>query len=163
MGAHVSASPNHKTGRTTPLKTRGVVAMAGTFGYELDINKMTDEDKEIVKDQIEFYKKYYDTINYGDYYRLSNPYTEEEFVAWQFVSEDQKQSLISFVQTQSKCNAADFYIKPQGLKEEAIYQVKIDGKDLEHTPSGLALMNGGLMIPVVPGDYPACQIEIQEL
>ncbi len=63
MGAHVSAVPNHQTGRVTPLATRGCVAMAGTFGYELDLNKMTEEEKVEVKRQIEVFKQYYDLIS----------------------------------------------------------------------------------------------------
>ena len=42
VGSHVSACPNHQTGRITPLETRATVAMAGTFGYELDPMKLTE-------------------------------------------------------------------------------------------------------------------------
>ena len=73
MGSHVSAVPNHQTRRTTPFSTRGCVAMAGTFGYELDITKLTEEEKEQVRKQICRFKKYYDLIQYGEYYRLLPP------------------------------------------------------------------------------------------
>ena len=45
MGCHVSAIPNHQVHRMTPLNTRGVVAMSGNFGYELDITKLSYEEK----------------------------------------------------------------------------------------------------------------------
>lgn len=73
VGSHVSAIPNHQTGRRTPLATRGVVAMAGSFGYEMDLNLLTEDEKEAVKAQVEDYKKYYDLIHNGDYYRLTSP------------------------------------------------------------------------------------------
>jgi alpha-galactosidase len=79
VGSHVSAVPNHQTGRITPFHTRGVAAMAGTFGYELDVNNLSDEDKEEIKQQVEFYNRNYDLINAGDYYRLTNPYENGDF------------------------------------------------------------------------------------
>ena len=72
VGSHVSVCPNHQTGRSVSMKTRGIVAMAGTFGYELDITKLSEDDKEIVKVQVEEFKKYYDLIQNGDYYRLTD-------------------------------------------------------------------------------------------
>ena len=87
MGSHVSAVPNHQTGRSTTLQVRSVVAMAGTFGYELDLSTLSDEAKDIVRKQIKEYRKYAQLINYGVYYRLTNPF-EEEAAAWEFVAED---------------------------------------------------------------------------
>ena len=74
MGCHVSAIPNHQVHRMTPLNTRGVVAMSGNFGYELDITKLSDEEKEMIKEQIKNYKEIRETIQFGDYYRLSSPF-----------------------------------------------------------------------------------------
>ena len=86
------------------MKTRGVVAMSGTFGYELDITEMSEEDKNIVREQVEEFKKYYDLIQQGEYYRLSDDGTKSNYVAWQFVSEDQKESLVNVVVLRTKAN-----------------------------------------------------------
>ena len=73
MGTRVSMSPNHQTGRAVPLSTRACVAMAGTFGYELDISSLTEEEKEEVKEQTVIFKKHYNLIQSGDYYRITSP------------------------------------------------------------------------------------------
>ena len=72
VGSHVSVCPNHQTGRSVSMKTRGIVAMAGTFGYELDITRLSQEEKDMVKIQVEEFKKYYSLIQQGDYYRLTD-------------------------------------------------------------------------------------------
>lgn len=157
VGSHVSACPNHQTGRTTPLKTRGVVAMSGTFGYELDINKMTNEEKEIVKQQISDFKKYYHLIQDGDYYRLTNPYERNDFAAWQFVSEDKSESLINIVKIHSLANAPFNYIKFKGLDKDKIYD--INGKKF----NGDVLMYAGYVIPDMLDDFQSLQIYIKEV
>ncbi len=154
MGAHVSACPNHQTGRITPLNTRGVVAMAGTFGYELDINKMTEEEKQTVKQQVETFKKYYDIITFGDYYRLVNPYENERYMAWQFTTEDKSMALVNYVQIRACPNAPAVYLRLQGLIEDAVYIA--DG--VEYT--GKALMRCGMPMSGLAGDMAARQIEI---
>ncbi|WFR58632.1 alpha-galactosidase [Anaerocolumna sp. AGMB13025] len=123
VGSHVSAVPNHQTGRTTPLSTRGVVAMAGTFGYELDINRLTEAEKEEIKEQVKIYKRNYDLINTGDYYRLTNPYETIGYTAWQFVSSDKTRSLLSVVYHQSHGNPDFHTLLLRGLKEGSIYRV----------------------------------------
>ena len=90
VGSHVSAVPNHQTGRKTPLHTRGVVAMSGTFGYELNLMKLSEEEKQEIREQIAEYKSYASIIQNGLYYRLSNP-TTEEICAWEFVHTDEKE------------------------------------------------------------------------
>lgn len=158
VGAHVSVCPNHQTGRSVSMKTRGVVAMAGTFGYELDITEMSQEEKEIVKEQIEEFKKYYDLIQNGDYYRLSDDGTKSNYVAWQFVSPDQKESLLNAVVLRTKANPPFQFVYARGLKPEAIYHV--EGTELNL--SGAALMNGGYLLPIVTDDYEAVQIHLVE-
>ena len=95
VSSHVSACPNHQTRRTVPLQTRGDVALAGSFGYELDMTKMSAEDKEEVKSQIAEYHKYYDLIHFGDLYRVIPPNGEE--CAWIYVSPDKSEALLTFV------------------------------------------------------------------
>lgn len=94
MGAHVSVVPNQQTGRVTPLSTRGYVAMSGNFGYELDLNVLTDEEIDQIKEQICLYKEIRETIQNGVFYRIKNPF-EENIAQWNFVSKDGK-SIVAF-------------------------------------------------------------------
>ena len=156
MGAHVSVCPNHQTGRTTAMNTRAVVAMSGTFGYELDIGKMSEEDKEEVRAQVQSYKEYFDLIQGGDYYRLTKP--EEIFMAWQFVSENGDKALLNVVMLEVHGNMAVNYVKLKGLKRDAVYEETATGK----TYYGSALMEAGLPMPVRQGEYLAYQMEFVE-
>ena len=178
MGAHVSACPNHQTGRTTPLWTRAVVAMSGTFGYELDLGKLTDEEKEQVRAQIQVFKQYYDLIQDGRYYRLTNPTTDHRFTAWQFVSDTE--SLVNLVLTHPEANARPLHIQLRGLEEDALYRVdslcvygsastpEIAGVK-GHTKgegavySGSTLLYAGLTLPHLVGDYPSVQLHLTRL
>lgn len=159
VGSHVSAIPNHQTGRKTPLKTRGVVAMAGSFGYEMDLNLLSPDEKEVVKEQVEDYKKYYDLIHNGDYYRLVSPQGDSDFIAWQFVSGDKAKTLVHVVITHVRANAPDLWFKLRGLAPEKCYRLEENGRIY----SGSALMNAGISIPMVMGDYPAVQMELTEV
>ncbi|MFC5630226.1 MULTISPECIES: alpha-galactosidase [Streptococcus] len=93
MTSHVSAVPNHQTGRVTTLEARAHVAMSGVLGYELDLTKMSDSDKVDVIEQIASYKKIRPLVQYGDFYRLKSPKAGNE-TAWIFVSENQKEALL---------------------------------------------------------------------
>lgn len=156
MGAHVSVCPNHQTGRSVSMKTRGVVAMSGTFGYELDITKLSEEDKQTVKEQIEAFKKYYDLIQNGDYYRLTDDGRKSPFVAWEFVSADKKEALLNMVVLRTKANPILHTVYARGLEADMMYQVEGSQEKF----SGAALMNGGYPIPVMGDDYQAVQIHL---
>lgn len=157
VGAHVSASPNEQTGRTTPLNTRGILAMSGTFGYELDPGKMTEEEKKEIKEQIETFKKYHELIQTGVYYRLSNPFKTPSYTAWQFVSEDKSESLVNFVVASPKPNGRPVRLRFKGLEKQGIYV--IEGEE-DKTYSGSALMYGGYTFPLLTGDYPGMQLHL---
>jgi alpha-galactosidase len=131
-----------------------VVAMAGTFGYELDLNLITEEEKSLVRAQIQDFKKYYDVIQNGLYYRLTNPFENREFAAWQFVAEDQGEALLNVVTLDTHCNPAVLYVRLKGLDESAVYH--IEGTEQHYM--GSALMYGGLPIPVMAGEYKAWQV-----
>ena len=158
VGSHVSVCPNHQTGRSVSMKTRGVVAMAGTFGYELDITKMSQEDKEEVKVQIEDFKKYYELIQRGDYYRLTDDGKTSNLVAWQFTSEDKKEALVNGVVLKTRANPVFITVYLKGLNPDSVYE--IEGQSGRFT--GAALMNGGYPIPVMPDDYQAVQLYVKE-
>lgn len=159
VGSHVSASPNHQTGRSTPFETRGVTAMAGSFGYELDLNKLSEEEKAMVTEQIKKFKKYYDVIHFGEYYRLSNPFEQEDYAAWQFVSPDASEAVVHGVLLHAKANTPRILVKLKGLDSKKKYRV--NGGDEIH--SGSALMNGGILLPRLSGDYQAVEIHLLEV
>ena len=155
VGSHVSAVPNHQTGRKTPLHTRGVVAMSGTFGYELNLMKLSEEEKQEIREQIAEYKSYAPIIQNGLYYRLSDP-TTEEICAWEFVHTDEKEQskvLLNIVMQVIHGNMTVNYVKLQGLEETAVYREKKSGKRY----TGAALMYGGMPLPIEPGEYQAYQ------
>jgi alpha-galactosidase len=142
MGAHVSAIPNHQVGRITPLKTRGYVAMSGVFGYEMDLTKLTKDEEEIIKDQIEFYKKIWHIVFEGDLYRLISPF-EENAASWMFVTPDKKEAFVVYVNILAFPNPPFLKLKLDGLDPNKIY--KIEGTDREFY--GDELMNIGINIP----------------
>ena len=158
VGSHVSAVPNHQTGRITSLNTRGITAMAGTFGYEMNPALLSEEDKAVIKEQIKTYKKHEMLICQGDYYRLSNPF-DEEYSAWMFVSKDKKQALINAVRLEVEGNMAATYVKLKGLNKEAMY---IDDAT-ENVYTGAALMEAGLPLPFAKTEYEAYQIVLTEI
>ena len=157
MEAHVSVCPNHMTGRSVPFATRGIVAMGGIFGYELDPVKMTEEEKEACREQIRFYKKYCRVVMDGDYYRLTNPYENRYFTAWQHVSQDQKKSLVGIVVTDREANDPQRFLRLKGLKEDGFY--KIEGWKGKY--SGKLLMNAGIPVPLELREYEGIQLVLK--
>lgn len=153
VGSHVSAVPNHQTGRITSLHTRGVTAMAGTFGYELDLGQLSQEEKEEIREQVQTYHRYGELIQKGWYYRLSNPF-EEEVGAWMFVSKDQSEALVNLVLQDMTANRAPGYVKLKGLKPGAFYE---DEASKTRYPAD-ALMDMGILVPQNMREYDACQI-----
>ena len=158
MGAHVSAVPNHQTGRVTSFHTRGVTAMAGTFGYELNPALLSDEEKQQIREQIKTYKKYETLINEGTYWRLSDPFTDE-IAAWMSVSEEQDHALVSVVRLMAEANQATVYVRLRGLKPDAVYLEEQSGRQY----SGAALMHAGIPLPPFTGEYEAYQFAFTEL
>ena len=148
MGAHVSTVPNHQVGRTTPLETRGYVAMAGNFGYELDLTTLTVEEKEIVKKQIALYKEMRSLIQFGKFYRIINPFDGNE-AAWNFVSEDQTEMAASYFKVLSQPAAAIKTLKFKGLNPDYIYRNVQTGELF----GGDELMHVGITLTRVKQDF----------
>ena len=128
--------------------------MSGTFGYELDVTKMSAEEKAEVKEQIKTFKKYYWLIQKGDYYRLEDKENSEIYKAWSFVSGDKAETLVNIVVKKVQANAKIKLIKLKGLDPEAIYELEGTDKRM----SGAALMYGGFAINISNGDYPSEQL-----
>ena len=120
IGAHVSVVPNHQVGRITPFEMRGNVALMGQFGYELDLSTMTDEEKQLAKEQIALYRRIGAIIHQGDCYRLKNPF-EEDLAAFQFVSSDGKNVVLIIASQKATPNAPFERILLDGLDENADY------------------------------------------
>ena len=150
IGCHVSAVPNHQVDRITPIETRGIVAMSGNFGYELDITKLPESEKEIIKEQVKLYKEIRETIQFGKCYRLSSPF-ENNDVAWMFISKDCEEIIVSFVRTLAKPNSKFISLKLVGLDESSKYEIL--GENI--IVGGDELMNIGLNVPELKGDYQA--------
>ena len=172
IGAHVSASPNHQTGRSTPLDTRATVAMAGAFGYELDPGKLSEGEKSRIRAQIRRFRSYEKLLREGDLFRLTELGDERDYEAWQLVSEEKDESLLSLVITRPRANAAPLHLRLKGLDPEGSYAVEnydvFDAflpEPAEEQPeeySGAALMYAGLTLPRMMGDYPSVQIYLKK-
>ena len=147
MGSHVSASPNHQMGRTTPIETRGNVAMMGNLGYELDLTSLPESDKEVIAAQVTHYKDIRPVVQFGKQYRLINPEEGSNKAAVQFVYEDKV--VVTYVRTLSTIEIIETTLKLKGLEEEALYCLQ--GTDQVY--SGAELMYAGLIAILPQGDY----------
>lgn len=148
VGSHISIVPNHQTGRITPMETRGITAMAGSFGLELDLEKLSPEEKAEAAAQIQNFRTYGSLIHNGNYYRLNNPFTENG-AFWSFVAKDGTEILVQgmIFRTEPNMNRKSLHLT--GLDPDAIYQDTESG--IRYT--GASLMSGGLLLPQTWGDY----------
>lgn len=171
MSCHVSAVPNHQTGRITPIAMRGAVAMAGTFGYELDMRALTAAELEEVKAQCAWYRRIRDIVQFGDLYRLRTPYTDRlngtrgiadsiiDYSAWEYVARDKRRAVVNVVWTSMEANAPFVRLMLRGLESNGRYRfINIEGIAAARernsgtaVPSGMVatgaeLMNAGLIV-----------------
>jgi alpha-galactosidase len=159
IGAHVSDCPNHTVGRTTPFETRGYVALAGTFGYELDVTKIPQEDRDMIPKQVEMYHKYNDLVRSGDYYRISNYIENKEYDSWQVVAKDKSETLVTFIQVLGRPNHHSRRIRLKGLDEKTRYKDMETGKIY----TGSALMYAGINIKGIHGDFSGKLIHFKKI
>ncbi len=181
MGAHVSASPNHQTGRVTSMKTRATVAMSGTFGYELDATKLTDAETAQMRGQIKTFHTLYDLLQHGDYYRLLPPDSDSATV-WEQAACDGSRALVNIVVHGVRPSPLEKRFFVQGLCDGKNYRISlIDPDDLAKLPprqqelfgggilSGRTLRTVGLYVPEgalsreESGDYPSYQILLEQI
>ncbi|MBQ5318995.1 MAG: alpha-galactosidase [Oscillospiraceae bacterium] len=148
MGAHVSDCPNHTVGRSTPFATRGNVAMVGTFGYELDVTRIPQEDRDAIPGQIAQFNKYNPIIRTGDQYRIGNVFEDNMWDAWMFVAKDKSEAVFTFVQVLGRPNYRNRRVKLKGLDPKAMYRNEENGE----IHSGSALMNAGIFMEI-HGDF----------
>ena len=146
MGAHVSVTPNHQVGRITPLETRGWLAMSGNFGYELDLQVLSEKEQQIVQEQIKFYQAHRQLFQFGQFYRLQAP--NAHFAsAWLFTNEEE--AIAIYFQGLSRPAMPISYLKMRYLDAEAIYQEV----DTQQQFSGTELNQAGILIPRVREDF----------
>ncbi len=158
MGAHVSDCPNHVLHRTVPFETRGYVALAGTFGYELDVTRIPEEDRRQIPEQTAMYHKYNDLVREGDYYRIASYAENHYFDCWGVVSKDKAEALYTFIQVLNRPNYHSRRIRLKGLDPEKTY--RIEGE--ESTYLGALLMKAGINIPNPEGDFRGRLIHLTE-
>ena len=179
VGSHVSAVPNHQTGRMTELATRAAVAMAGSFGYELDLNLLTEEEKEQVREQIKNYHRFEMLIRQGRYYRLTDVWQKKEYAAWEYCRPDGSEALVTVVTLDTQCNPATEYVKLRGLGEDKKYRVEVvgmqtggeNGQRINGTPNsvepeyytGAQLVHAGLPVPRLGNEYKSWQVYVKEV
>lgn len=166
IGSHVSVVPNHQVYRETPLHTRANVAYFGTFGYELDLNKLTGKEQEEVKAQIRFMKRYRKLLQFGDFYRLSSPFDGDGNVtAWMAVSEDQREAVLGWYRVLSHANQPLGRLRLSGLGENLCYRITEDGRERAGLYYGDELMYAGLITTeeaskeTVPGEKAGCDFD----
>ena len=158
VGSHVSVCPNHQTGRVTPFWTRGDVALAGSFGYEMDLNKISEEEKEMVKEQVAAMHEYYELTHEGLYYRLTG-LKKQDFMAWEFVAKDQSRALLTIVKTDAEGNMLPVHTKVCGLAENKLYRCSLDGE----IRSGRTWNCAGLTLHQVLKEYESIRVEFREV
>ncbi len=160
MGAHVSITPNHQLNRITPLKTRGDVAAFGAFGYELDLARLTAEERELVREQVRFVKKYRKLIHTGTFYRLLSPF-DGNFTAWMVVSADRRRALVAYFKLLNDVNREYRRLFLHGLDESLLYRMTEDHVE-KGSFYGSELMNIGMITTdasageVPQGEEPCC-------
>lgn len=149
MGAHVAACPSHTNSRTTPFETRGLVSLPGCFGYELDLTKLTEEEKAMIPGQLENYKKYGWVFRTGDYYRLASYSENNEYDALMAVSKDKSIAVVEYIHVMSRERRNAVILYPQGLDEQTCYRMA----GTEEVHSGAGWMYGGMLMPKMKGDF----------
>ncbi len=156
MGAHVSDCPNHALGRTTPFETRGYVALAGTFGYELDVTKIAKEEQDKIPDQVAMYHKYNDLVREGDYYRIAHYAENHYYDCFEVVAKDKSEALVTYIQVLNRPNFHSRRIRIPGLDKTACYVIENaqDWPEIAQTEyHGDTLHYAGINIPVLNGDF----------
>lgn len=140
MGSHVSESPNQQVFRETTLETRANVAYFGNLGYELDVNNLWDVEKEEIKKQIQFYKENREVFQFGEFYRIKNPYNNN-ISAWMVKSNDEKTIILGCYKLLNHANEGKERVKLFGLDKDGDYKLSYP---YEKEFKGDELMNVGI-------------------
>ncbi|UPO90396.1 alpha-galactosidase [Niallia sp. Man26] len=150
IGAHVSAVPNHQVQRTTSISMRGDVAMSGNLGYELDLTRVSEEDKIAVKNQVSYYKEIRSLIQFGEFYRLKSPFEGNE-TAWLFTNKEKTEVIVYYFKVLAEPAASDSVLKLRGIDVNKEYQV--NGTDTVYGGDELAFAGLSIPIEMIQGDF----------
>lgn len=156
MGAHISDCPNHIVGRVTPFETRGYVALAGTFGYELDVTRIPEEDRKMIPEQVAMYHKYNDLVRQGDYYRIAHYAQNHLYDCYEVVAKDKSEALVTYIQVLNRPNFHSRRIRIPGLDPDRNYVIENtrDWPEIRQTRyRGDTLQHAGINIPPIKGDF----------
>lgn len=171
VGSHVSATPNHQTGRITPFETRGIVALNGSFGYEMDLSKITEKEEQLIKEQIKFYKKVQPLVYKGKYYRLTNP-TKDVLSANMIVDKNKENVLFTVVYQKAVSNGYSRVIKLKGLNPNIKYKINLSFEanteckgqwDGIKEATGDYLMKAGISLPRQVADYASVCLYLEKI
>ena len=171
VSSHVSATPNHQTGRITPFETRGIVALNGSFGYEMDLSKITEKEEQLIKEQIKFYKKVQPLVYKGKYYRLTNP-TKDVLSANMIVDKNKENVLFTAVYQKAVSNGYSRVIKLKGLNPNIKYKINLSFEanteckgqwDGIKEATGDYLMKAGISLPRQVADYASVCLYLEKI
>ena len=149
MGAHVAACPSHVNGRVTPFAIRGQVSLTGCFGYELDLDKLSEEEQALIPGQLAEYRRFGPIFREGDCYRLASYRENHTYDAVMAVAKDKSAAVVSFVQVRSRASRRSLRLRLAGLEETALYR----REDTGEVRSGAGWMRGGVLMEAVLSDY----------
>ena len=171
LSNHVSTVPNHQIDRITSLDTRYNVALFGSLGYELNLKHLTEDEREVIKNQIKHYKKYRELILNGEFHKLASPFENGgNDVVWGVVNEDKSEALVGIYRILAEPNGKPYeYLKIPFLDEDRYYE--IDG---EYVLSGDTIKKLGLKKPYqfnganghmakIKGDFQSWVFHIKEV
>lgn len=158
MGSHVSAVPNHQVHRTTPLATRGHVAMSGNLGYELDLTRLSADELDAIRHQVAEYKAIRPVVQFGSFHRLLSPYEGDE-TAWMFVGQDGREAVVVHVTTLCPPQQPIRFLRLSGLDAHADYRDLATGR----VHGGDELMHLGLIVPVQQEDFQSLMVRLQRV
>ena len=135
------------------------MALAGTFGYELDVTAIPQEDRDLIPEQVAMYHKYNDLVRMGDYYRIASYHQNHYFDCWQVVSKDKTESLVTYIQVLNRANCRSRILRLKGLDPQKIYQVN----ETDMVMSGDAFMHAGIAMDKLWGDFKGQLIYLREV
>lgn len=162
MGAHVSVVPNQQVGRVTPLETRANVAMFGAFGYELDLESLSQGDLDLIARQVAYVKKRRKLLQFGTFWRLQSPF-EENSGAWITVSQDRSTAIAAYFLGLNRPNSCWNRLRLAGLDPSRNYYLN---GDKSRAYGGDELMEVGIVLrPEVfccGGDFASVLFDISD-
>lgn len=157
MSCHVSVVPNHQTHRITPMSTRADIAHLGATGYELDTSHFNDEDRVVIRKQVQEYREMEELILSGDLYRTENP-MESNYFGFMVVSKDKKKAVLTAYRRMGSVNNEIKLLKVAGLDAEKMYYIE----ELDMTLKGSTLMNVGIVPKFEVGDFMTVNYMLRE-